>query len=182
MNLLLKLKYTDEHFEVKYYNFGGTVAPLITIVFESLTQKKIKKKNPKLCQNLQLEKIKQKHCTCNECLWTGFLVLSQYYYYNTRKAILIIILQEWYRSSQKHNPCQIYLPAELSLKSMGIWRLSNGGKASTKHKCSDSASRSLLQQNSYVNQWKFLSQGEKSENSLILFTVETEIFKMLNQQ
>lgn len=144
MNLLLKLKYTDEDFGVKNYNFDSIFASLITIVSESLTKKK---------------KIERKHCTCSECLWVGFLVLSQYYYCNTGKAILIIILQEWYRSSQKHNPSQIYLPTELSLKSMGIWRLSNGGKASTKHKCSDSASRSLLQQKSYVNQWKFCLGG-----------------------
>lgn len=121
--------------------------------------KKKGKKTSKLCQNLELEKIEQKHCTCTECLWEGFLVLSQYYYYNTEKAIFITILREWYRSFQKHNPSQIYLPSELSLKSMGIWRLSDGGKATTKHKCSESASRSLLQQNSYVNQWKFCLRG-----------------------
>lgn len=123
-------------------------------------KKKKKKGTPIFVRIWNWKKKEQKHCTCSECLWVGFLVLSQYYYYNTGKAILIIILQEWYRSSQKHNPSQIYLPTELSLKSMGIWRLSNGGKASAKHKCSDSASRSLLQQNSYVNQWKFCLGGE----------------------
>lgn len=153
-------------------------------------KKKEKKNNSNLCQNLELEKIEQKHCTCTECLWEGFLVLSQYYYYNKEKAILIIIVQKWYRSSQKHNPSQIYLPTELSLKSMGIWRLSDGGKDSTRHKCSDSSSRSLLQQNSYVNQWKFCLGGGWAERTgcggrrvcgsemiLILFA-ETEIFKI----